>query len=422
MSTEEKMTIDERYKYFRVMKKRYKQANKQEKGNILNEMEAFTGQHRKGLIRRMNGSLTRQPRAKQRGSTYGPSLDAALQAIAETLNYICAERLKPYLVRTAQDLCRHGELDVTPGLLAQLERISVSTIQRRLQRLAQDEPRLPRKGPERANQVTKDVPMKRIPWDESQPGHFEVDSVHHCGPRASGDYVHTVQMIDVATGWSERAAVLGRSYRVMEDGFKRCLARLPFPTLEIHPDNGTEFFNQHLVRFFRETVQGLQLSRSRPYCKNDNRNVEQKNATLVRAFLGDHRLDTVAQTIALNHLYDQMWLYYNFFQPVMRLKEKTFIRKEGEMTQIKRRYDVPHTPFDRLSATDAISDEDRDQLQSLRDQTNPRRLRQNIYQLIDDLFDLPGATPGMTEDIYQTLSTPISTQEGEDTLVTLSFD
>ena len=164
MSTEEKMTIDERYKYFRVMKKRYKQANKQEKGNILNEMEAFTGQHRKGLIRRMNGSLTRQPRAKQRGSTYGPSLDAALQAIAETLNYICAERLKPYLVRTAQDLCRHGELDVTPGLLAQLERISVSTIQRRLQRLAQDEPRLPRKGPERANQATKDVPMTRIPW------------------------------------------------------------------------------------------------------------------------------------------------------------------------------------------------------------------------------------------------------------------
>ena len=97
MSTEEKMTIDERYKYFRMMKKRYKQATKQEKGNILNEMEAFTGQHRKGLIRSMNGSLARQPRAKQRGSTYGPALDDALRVIAETLDYICAERLKPYL-------------------------------------------------------------------------------------------------------------------------------------------------------------------------------------------------------------------------------------------------------------------------------------------------------------------------------------
>ena len=422
MSTEEKMTIDERYKYFRMMKKRYERANRQEKGKILDEMEAFTGQHRQGLIRSMNGTLARPPRAKQRGSTYGPVLDDALRVIAESLDYICAERLKPYLGRTAQSLATHGELDVTPPLLAQLDQISVSTIQRRLQRLAQDEPRLPRTGPERANQVTRDVPMKRIPWDESQPGHFEVDSVHHCGPRAWGDYVHTVQMIDVATGWSERAAVLGRSYRVMEDGFKRCLARLPFPTLELHPDNGTEFFNQHLVRFFRETVQGLQLSRSRPYHKNDNRNVEQKNATLVRAYLGYERLDSAKQTIALNHLYDQMWLTYNFFQPVMRLKEKTFITEEGHTVQIKRRYDESQTPFDRISATDAISDEDRDKLQSLRDQTNPRRLRQNIYRLIDDLFSLPGATPGTTEDIYQTLSTPISPQKGEDTLVTLSFD
>jgi len=106
----------------------------------------------------------------------------------------------------------------------------------------------------------------------------------------------------------------------------------------------------------------------------------------------------------------------------MHLKEKTFIRKEGETAHLKRRYDVPQTPCDRLSATDAISDEDRDKLQSLRDQTNPRRLRQDIYQAIDDLFALPGATPGVTEDIYQTLSTLIPPQKGEDTLVTLSFD
>ena len=106
----------------------------------------------------------------------------------------------------------------------------------------------------------------------------------------------------------------------------------------------------------------------------------------------------------------------------MRLKEKTFITEEGHTVQIKRRYDEAQTPFDRLCATDAISDEDRDKLQSLRDQTNPRRLRQDIYQAIDDLFALPGATPEVTEDIYQTLSTPISPQKGEDALVTLSFD
>ena len=422
MSTEEKMTIDERYKYFRMMKRRYQRANKQEKGKILDEMQAFTGQHRKGLIRSMKSRPERQPRAKQRGSSYGPAVDDALRLIAETLDYICAERLTPSLVSTAQDLAAHGELETSPHLLQQLDQISISTVQRHLQRLTQDEPRLPRQGPERANQVTRDVPMTRIPWNEAQPGHFEVDLVHHCGSSASGDYVHTLQMIDVATGWSERAAVLGRSYRVMEDGFRRCLARLPFPILELHPDNGREFFNHHLVRFFRDTVQGLRLSRSRPYCKNDNRIVEQKNATLVRVYLGDHRLDSATQTQALNTLYDKMWLYYNFFQPVMRLAERTVIRTEGQTTRIRRRYDKAQTPFDRLCATDAIAQEHRDRLLALKDQTNPRRLRHQIYQLIDDLLALPRATPGKTENIYHTLSTPIAPQEGEDTLVTLSLD
>jgi hypothetical protein len=422
MSTEEKMTIDERYKYLRLMKKRYERATKHQKGQILDEMQTMTGQHRKGLIRRLNGSLERQPRAEQRNCSYGAEVDDALRVIAETLDHICAERLQPYLVPTARDLAAHGELDVTSHLLEQLGQISVSTVQRHLQHLRQDEPHLPRRGPTRANQVTRDVPMTRIPWNESHPGHFEVDLVHHGGPSSAGEYIHTLQLIDVATGWSERAAVLGRSYRVMADGFQRCLARLPFPTLELHPDNGREFFNHHLVRFFRDTVPGVQLSRSRPYCKNDNRNVEQKNATLVRAYLGDQRLDTAAHTQALNHLYDQMWLYYNFFQPVMHLTEKTVIRTEGQTTRIRRRYDKAQTPFDRLCATDAIAPEDRDRLQALKDQTNPRRLRQQIYQLIDDLLALPGAIPGKTENIYHTLSTPISPQEGEDTLVTLSLD
>ncbi len=130
-------------------------------------------------------------------------------------------------------------------------------------------------------------------------------------------------MVDVATGWTEQVATLGRSYRVMEDGFRRILARLPFQVLEIHPDNGSEFLNAHLVRFWKEMVKGVTLSRSRPFHKNDNRFVEQKNSTLVRAYLGLARFDTAAQTNAINQLYEKMWLYYNFFQPVMRLREKT---------------------------------------------------------------------------------------------------
>jgi hypothetical protein len=244
--------------------------------------------------------------------------------------------------------------------------------------------------------------MKRIPWNEENPGHFEADLVHHCGPSASGEYNCTMQLIDVATGWSERVAVLGRSYLVMEDGFKRILARLPFPVVEIHPDNGSEFFNHHMLRFWKEAIPDVQLSRSRPFQKNDNRNVEQKNATLVRAYMGWERLDTVAQTLAANDLYDKMWLYYNFFQPVMHMAEKSWIREDGQ-TRVKRRYDQACTPFHRVCKTKAISQERRQQLEDLRDKTNPRQLRKEIYKLIDDLFSLPCATPGTRENVRLTL-------------------
>jgi hypothetical protein len=221
-------------------------------------------------------------------------------------------------------------------------------------------------------------------------------------------------MIDVTTGWSERVATLGRSYLVMKDGLNRILARLPFPVHEIHPDNGSEFFNNHMLRFWHGLKPKPQLSRSRPYHKNDNRFVEQKNSTLVRAFLGYDRLDTVAQTVAVNQLYDKMWVYYNLFQPVMRLSEKTWLREEGQPSRVKRRFDKAATPFGRLCATKAISPERKQQLEALRDQTNPRQLRQEIYELMDQIASLPRAVPGVTEDVRLTLTTnPLSEQSGQ---------
>jgi hypothetical protein len=440
MSIEDPMTIDERRKYLRKMQARYQQANRKERGELLDEMESVTELHRKSLIRLMRGSLARQPRRRQRGRIYGPAVDDAVRVIAESTDYICAERLTPNLPWLAQHLAAHRELTPSAPLLEQLLRISVSSVERILARLRQDEPRLPRRSPRPRNYLLADVPMKRIPWQEQEPGHFEVDLVHHCGRTASGDYLHTLQMIDVATAWSERAAVLGRSYLVMEDGFNRILARLPFSVREIHPDNGSEFFNDHLLRFWQGLKPNPHLSRSRPYHKNDNRFVEQKNSTLVRAYLGYDRLDTVTQALALNQLYDKMWLYYNFFQPVMRLREKTSIREEGQPSRIKCHYDQSSTPFDRLCTTEALDHERQAQLEKLRDQTNPRQLRREIYDLIDYIASLPSAVPGVTEDVRLTLrpkmhrekdalshtpvvSRQIKNPKKEGTpLVTLSFD
>ncbi len=407
MPDQDAMTIDERRKYLRIVWPRYKKADRHGRGVLLGEMQAVTGLERKTLIRLMHGSLERRPRQRHRGRTYGAEVDDALRVIAESYDYICAERLQPNLVVMAQQLAAHGELQVSAGLLERLGQISVPTVRRILQRISQDEPRLPRRGPEPANQATRDIPMRRIPWDESEPGHFEVDLVHHCGSDASGSYVHTLQLIDVATGWSERVAVLGRGYTAMQDAFQRILARLPFAVLELHPDNGSEFFNAHLLKFWGERVHQATLSRSRPWHKNDNRFVEQKNDSLVRAYLGKQRLDTVAQTRALNALYDKMWIYYNLFQPVMRLCSKEYQTLDDGSLRLRRSFDEARTPYDRLAATPTLSPERKEALCALRSKTNPRQLRREIHVDLHALFALPCAIPGVTEDVLETLSTPI---------------
>ena len=236
-------------------------------------------------------------------------------------------------------MAAHDELVLTASLEDQLAQVRVSTVGRILARVRQDEPRLPWSGPKQTNQVAQSIPMRRISWQETQPGHFEVDLVHHCGPSPSGDFMHTLQLLDVATGWSERVAILGRSYRVMQPAFALCVARLPFPVLGLQADNGSEFLNRHLVRFWRQAVTGVTLSRSRPNHKNDNRFVEQINYTLVRKYLGYDRLDTVAQVVAVNHLYERMWLYYNLFQPVMRQTEKTITAYVEGSHHVTRRFD-----------------------------------------------------------------------------------
>jgi hypothetical protein len=392
MPTEERMTIDERRKYLKLMQRRYQRANRPEQGQLLSEMLAVTGLHRKSLIRLLHAeSLARRPRPRQRGRTYNHTIDDALRVMAETEDYICAERLQPILPWLARTLARQGELELTPPLLAQLETISISTVRRRLAHLGRDLPRLPRKPPSRTSSLLRAIPTRRIPWDEPVPGHFEADSVHHCGPSPVGEYVYTVQLIDVASGWSERVAVLGRSQRAMEAGFRRIQARLPFPILELHPDNGGEFFNDHLFRFYHDTVPGLHLSRSRPYHKNDNRFVEQKNHSLVRVFFGPARFDTRAHQRLLDALYDQMWLYYNFFQPVLHLVAKER-QGEGSEMRYRRRWGAAQTPFERLGAAHVLDRTTQVRLTALRDRTNPRQLRQGIYRLRDQLFDLPLAS------------------------------
>lgn len=410
MPVDDNMSIDERRKYLRKMQQRYEKAERREQSQLLDEMQAVTQMHRKSLIRLMGSDLERQRRERQRGPRYTGEVRYALSVMVDSFDAICAERIFPELGRRAQELSRHGELTLSAEALGQLAEMSLSTFKRMLRSMRQDQPRRPRSLGRPARGVLRGIAMRRIPWDEGQPGHFEVDLTHQCGPNATGEYMHTLQLVDVATGWSERVAILGRSYLVMKDAFYRILARLPFPIRELHPDNGSEFLNEHLVRFWKDLVQGVELTRSRPYHKNDNRFVEQKNSSLVRRYLAYDRMDTVAQTKTVNQLFERLWLFDNFFQPVLRLKEKRPLITDGKTIRIQRIHDVAQTPFDRLCQTGVLSPERQAQLTQLRERTNPSALLRQIRCLLDDIFALPCCSTGEVEDVALTLAFPMAVQ------------
>jgi hypothetical protein len=267
--------------------------------------------------------------AREAKRVYGPEAQDVITVVWETLDYICAERLTPTLLTTARHLAGFRAVRLTPSVEEQLAAISRPTVARMLSRLRQDKGRRPRKGLGKAGKMRAGIPAGRLSWDIAESGHFETDLVHHCGTAPIGTYVHTLQLIDSATGWSERVAVYGRGEEGMVDGFKRVERRVPFPIREIHPDNGSEFFNPHVVRYFGSAAMPVQLSRSRPFQKNGDRFVGQKNATLGRAFFGSWRIDT-----------------YNFLQPVQHL-----VAKEMTDGKLRRVSGEPKTPFDRLLAT-----------------------------------------------------------------------
>src|SRR5438445_13018765 len=217
MPTEDEMTLNERRKYLKRMKPRYLKAKRRERSQLLSEMEQVTGLHRKSLTRLLHAaSLERKKRQKPRERSYGAEVEEVIALVWESLDYICAERLTPVLLPMAQHLARFATVKLSGEIEEQLQTISRATVSRLLRRFRRRRRRLPQKGAERANQVTKGVPMGRLAWDIKEPGHFEVDLVYHSGESTTGEHGHTIQKVDVATGWSQAVAAMGRGQRAGE--------------------------------------------------------------------------------------------------------------------------------------------------------------------------------------------------------------
>jgi hypothetical protein len=411
MPNEERMTVDERYKYLRKQQSRYHKADRAGKGRLLDEMEVVTGLHRKSLIRLMTSRPERKKRRRQRGLTYGSEVKQAVLVVAEATDWACAERLKFNLTWMAEHLEHHGEVELKAETMEALKRISASTVRRMLSTLPQPQVRLPRRSPT-PNPIARRVAVARIPWDVEEAGHVEIDLVHHAGGSSEGEYLHTLQLVDVASGWSERAVVPGRSYLAVSTALAHILDLLPFPVLEVHCDNGSEFLNCHIWTFWQERQPGVKLTRSRPYHKNDNRLVEQRNSTLVRAYLGYGRLASPQQAQLLSRLYQLQRLYHNLFQPVMHLVEKTYVPGTGTT---RRRYDQAATPLDRLLALGTTDAQTRQAWEEKRRAINPLQMRETIYALRDRLLAMPDRSgPGdvrvLLESLYPS-NTTIPLQE-----------
>lgn len=390
MATEE-MNVNERYKCVRALKPEYRKATRKEKAQMLTMVQGMTGLSRKYLSTLLHSAGPhRRSRHRERGRIYDDQVDAVIALIAKALDWICAERLKPVLVEMAEQLGRFGEIQVSDEVMDKLRRISLSSLERALVRVRhlRDDP-LPRahrgRRPETAAEVL--IPVRVIPWDEPEPGHFEVDTVQHGPP--DGSVVYTVQCIDVLTGWSERFAILGKDTDAVWKALKSMVARCPVPFREVHSDNGPEFVNMALITCFGEELVHITQTRGRKGHANDNRFVEQKNDTLVRAYLGHLHFHTYQHVEMLNALYERMGPYYNLFQPVLRQIERKAVPLPDGTVRIARKHDVAATPLARLlRAKPPISSRVAEQLIQKRQSINPLALHREIHQQLAILYRL----------------------------------
>jgi hypothetical protein len=363
---------------------RYLKANHAEKKQILNEFIASTGYHRKYAIR-----LLKHARARRSSKRHGPAkvyqgeVVVALEQIWEVCGRICSKRLHPFLPEMVKVLERCGELQLGTETKALLLAMSRSTIDRCLAHARFEHPHgLATTKP--GSLLKKAIPVRTFtPWEEDHPGFLEIDLVAHCGGSTEGQYLHTLTCVDLSTGWIECLAVRQKTQQAVFEAIQTMRSYLPFLLLGLDSDNGGEFINDLLYHYCLS--EKITFTRSRPYLKNDQAHVEQKNWSVVRRLIGYDRFETEEEFLLLQSIYTDLRLYTNFFQPVLKLLSKETVDK-----RVIKRYDTAATPFQRVLATKKIPLETKAHLINLYVQLNPVQLRNSIDQKVAKLWKIAG--------------------------------
>ena len=361
---------------------RYHEADRAEKGRILDEVVAVTGYHRKSAVRLLSGR-TRKGRGGRVGRPieYGPEVAAAARVVHEAAGGIGARRLHPFVGEMASRLAAFGELEIEPATEELLTRASAATLERLL--VATQVPvRRPQSLTKPGTLLRSRIAVRTFrDWDDASPGFVEVDTVAHCGPTVEGFHLWTVTAVDVATGWVEMDVVWGKTQERVGAAIRRIHRRLPVPLLGLDSDNGSEFINKGLYSYCEDN--GITFTRSRPYRKNDSAHVEQKNGAVVRRLTGHARYSSSAAFKQLISVYSLARLHVNFFQPVRRLTAKS---RDG--SRIVRHHDQGATPYERMLNSGAVSPTRQMLLQKLYLSLNPLWLSRQIDAETDKLLGL----------------------------------
>ncbi|MDA2924998.1 hypothetical protein MYX65_10170 [Acidobacteria bacterium AH-259-L09] len=372
----------------------YRKGGKKEKGAILKRFVKASGYVRRYAARLLRnqgrrvvlrpgvlveGDVTIRVRRRRR-RTYGEDVKRELKRIWEMLDYLCGKRLVAALPATLEALERHGELKISPEVDQKLLSVSAATIDRML---APEKKKLrlkARSGTKPGTLLRQQVAVRTFAdWDEARPGFVEVDLVAHEGGQAQGDYAQTLDLTDVSTGWTEVAAVPNKAQVWVFEALERVRQQLPFPLLGLDSDNGSEFINNHLWRYCQQ--EQITFTRSRPFRKNDNCFVEQKNYSVVRRYVGYARYDRQEEVQLLNELYERVRLCVNFFLPSQKLKEKV---RRG--SRVHKRYHPAQTPYQRVLASKEVSARDKRKLRAQYQRLNPAEVHRQIRDLQQKLL------------------------------------
>ena len=378
------MTTTTKQEIFKEKLQEYLATNKAGKGRILDAVCSITKMDRKSAIRRFR-TLQLRPRSFQerrgRKTVYDHRTTAALKEVWEAANRICAERLHPVIpeyirILKRDGMWKHGE--ETTSLLLQA---SLGTLKNRIAKFENIKRRGGR-GTTKPSDLKEIIPIRRGPWQNPPSGKGEVDTVAHCGYTLSGDFCYTVQYTDISTIWTILAAQWNRGEIETVKSIERVASRLPFPLLAIDPDSGSEFINWHLKGWCDERK--VDMTRTRPYMKNDHARIEQKNYANVRHIVGYTRFDDPRHVAILNELYDVLEDYINFFIPSLKCVEKVRI-----LSRKVRKYDTAQTAYQRVLAYPDIDPEVKEKLSQKYATLNPVILKQKCDTILKKLFKIP---------------------------------